>query len=267
MSNEQLRLSKCVYVAKDLNYPGDYWRPKNGFSVVGQRFFDNKAFIHRIQYNIVGSPNYQKVIADIAYNGLPEAEKQNWVSVYVASGLKSHGGSDIPCKTGSLVTAAIEGTVVEDFDDPNLGNGISIVTPSKYKLPLLHQDPSLNGTIVETHVVCRYWHSMQNTVSVNQFVKRYHVVAYANSTGKSTGPHVHFETKYAEANGNTLFKDNGWLGRFDHLPYIDDWDSENPYLVEAAKIPDPIERIPLLVRALQYLTEKIKFEFLFRNKN
>jgi murein DD-endopeptidase MepM/ murein hydrolase activator NlpD len=38
-----------------------------------------------------------------------------------------------------------------------------------------------------------YAHNKKNTVKVGQTVKRGEVVAYVGSTGKSTGPHVHYE--------------------------------------------------------------------------
>jgi murein DD-endopeptidase MepM/ murein hydrolase activator NlpD len=53
------------------------------------------------------------------------------------------------------------------------------------------------GTVVEINhgdgFVTRYGHNKQNLVQVGQTVTRVERIALMGSTGRSTGPHVHFE--------------------------------------------------------------------------
>ena len=49
-------------------------------------------------------------------------------------------------------------------------------------------------------LVTRYAHNQQNLVDVGDLVRRGDVIALMGSSGRSTGPHVHFEVfKYGRA--------------------------------------------------------------------
>jgi murein DD-endopeptidase MepM/ murein hydrolase activator NlpD len=87
---------------------------------------------------------------------------------------RMHQGIDIAGPTGTPILAAAEGTVVASgFSSGGYGNVVDIQ----------HADGSLT----------RYGHNSRLLVSVGQQVKQGQNIAEMGSTGRSTGPHLHFE--------------------------------------------------------------------------
>lgn len=89
---------------------------------------------------------------------------------------RKHKGVDIPIPTGTPVTAAFSGTVRLSAYHNGYGNVVIIRHP--------------NG--IET---C-YAHLHKRLVSRGESVVAGDVIALSGSTGRSTGPHLHFETNY-----------------------------------------------------------------------
>lgn len=86
-----------------------------------------------------------------------------------------HPGIDIVATTGTPVRAAAAGTVTIAEFDAEYG----------YMLAVVH------GLGLET----RYGHNQRLSVGVGDRVERGQVVASVGSTGRSTGPHLHFEIR------------------------------------------------------------------------
>jgi murein DD-endopeptidase MepM/ murein hydrolase activator NlpD len=84
-----------------------------------------------------------------------------------------HTGLDFPADVGTPIQAAAGGVVVSTAYHPQYGN-------------LLEIDHG-NG------LVTRYAHAAKILVRTGDLVKRGQVVAQVGSTGRSTGPHLHFE--------------------------------------------------------------------------
>jgi murein DD-endopeptidase MepM/ murein hydrolase activator NlpD len=84
-----------------------------------------------------------------------------------------HTGLDFPAEPGTPIQAAAGGVVLSTDVHPAYGN-------------LLEIDHG-NG------LVTRYAHTSRILVKVGDLVKRGQVVAEVGSTGRSTGPHLHFE--------------------------------------------------------------------------
>ncbi len=86
---------------------------------------------------------------------------------------KFHHGMDIAAKEGSPVYPAATGRVVFSGTRGGYGNVVEV----------RHED----GTIT------RYAHNQRNLVNEGDVVTRSKPIAYVGSTGRSTGPHLHFE--------------------------------------------------------------------------
>ena len=88
---------------------------------------------------------------------------------------RMHEGIDITCSTGTPVRAAGNGTVIWASWRGGYGNAVVI---------------DHGGGLATL-----YAHNSAFATSVGQTVVRGQVIAYAGSTGNSSGPHVHFEVR------------------------------------------------------------------------
>ena len=86
---------------------------------------------------------------------------------------EKHEGWDIAARSGSPVMATADGEVVVEGREYGYGNMIEI-----------------------NHgygIVTRYGHNSKHLVKVGDHVKRGQMIALVGSTGRSTGPHLHYE--------------------------------------------------------------------------
>ncbi len=86
---------------------------------------------------------------------------------------RGHKGVDIGVPVGTQIVAVKSGTVVEAKYTSDYGYYVTID----------------HGNGVQT----RYAHNSQNVVEVGQVVSAGQVIALSGNTGRSTGPHLHFE--------------------------------------------------------------------------
>lgn len=90
---------------------------------------------------------------------------------------RQHQGVDLPLRTGDTIYAAFSGRVrISQYNRGGYGN-----------LVIIRHD---NG--LETY----YGHLSERLVEPGQWVEAGHVIGLGGSTGRSTGPHLHFETRY-----------------------------------------------------------------------
>ena len=104
-----------------------------------------------------------------------------------------HTGIDIGVPTGTPVHAGNDGIVY--FSGWNGGG---------YGYLVMIDHGVLNGQ----NIVTMYAHNSALAVSAGTVVHRGDIIAYAGSTGNSTGPHVHFEVRVSGTPNNP----RGWLG-------------------------------------------------------
>ena len=86
---------------------------------------------------------------------------------------RMHKGVDWACPVGTTVYASCAGTVIQAAYSGGYGNVVVISHP--------------DGRMT------RYAHNSKLAVKVGQHVEQGETIAYSGSTGRSTGPHVHFE--------------------------------------------------------------------------
>jgi murein DD-endopeptidase MepM/ murein hydrolase activator NlpD len=93
-----------------------------------------------------------------------------------------HEGVDFPAEVGTPIKAAAAGVVVNVEHHSDYGNVVEID----------------HGNDLTT----RYAHASKALVKVGDVVKRGQLVAEVGSTGRSTGPHLHFEVRFKGAAQN-----------------------------------------------------------------
>jgi murein DD-endopeptidase MepM/ murein hydrolase activator NlpD len=100
-------------------------------------------------------------------------------------GKRMHEGIDIAAAPGSEVRAAGDGYVLYARYHRDYGNMVII----------RH----------ESGLLTVYAHHKKNVVHVGQIVRRGQLLAYVGSTGRSTGPHLHFEVRNGRVPYNPLW--------------------------------------------------------------
>ena len=120
---------------------------------------------------------------------------------YQYLGLGAHNGIDMPCVAGTPIYAAHDGKVIEVSNDSKAGLGI-VLWDKVQKIKTV------------------YWHNKINKINLGQEVKHGDEIASVDNTGYSLGNHLHFMLKQTDEFGNTINKDNGFLGAIDPVPYL-----------------------------------------------
>ncbi|MGD9663383.1 MAG: M23 family metallopeptidase [Porticoccaceae bacterium] len=101
---------------------------------------------------------------------------------------RQHNGIDIAVPEGTPVKAVSDGTVL--YADLRSGYGWTV---------LLEHDSGM---------ITLYAHNSRVNVAVGQSIKKNETISLAGSTGRSTGPHVHFEAWQAGTNVTQAFMPN-----------------------------------------------------------
>lgn len=123
--------------------------------------------------NVIYKGNKNPIADGIAF--LQKPSRGVITSNYGARWGEVHHGIDIAAKIGDPIGAALDGMVVEAGYNNIYGNTIMIN----------------HGNGIETV----YGHSSKLLVKVGDEVKKGDIIALAGSTGRSTGPHIHFELR------------------------------------------------------------------------
>jgi murein DD-endopeptidase MepM/ murein hydrolase activator NlpD len=124
--------------------------------------------------------NHRHLLQESTISGRPVKGKGSWISSLYGtrkdpfSGkLRRHKGVDVAGSTGMPLIATAAGVVTESGKRAGYG--------------LMIEVQHVNGLIT------RYAHAMELTVEVGEVVEKGQQVAVMGSTGRSTGPHVHYE--------------------------------------------------------------------------
>jgi murein DD-endopeptidase MepM/ murein hydrolase activator NlpD len=101
---------------------------------------------------------------------------EGWRRDPVNGEMRYHSGTDIAAPEGTPIRAVAGGRVVESGPKGSYGNAVVILTEDGRKM--------------------LYAHNSQNLVRTGDWVSTGQTIAAVGSTGRATGPHVHFEVKF-----------------------------------------------------------------------
>lgn len=128
---------------------------------------EDRLFDERIRKNLL--PSASPVAADVRASGF------GWRFDPFTGQTAMHEGIDFIAETGTPILAAAAGIVITAERHPQYGNMVEI-------------DHGNNLTT-------RYAHASTLSVKTGEFVKRSQRIAAVGTTGRSTGPHLHFEVR------------------------------------------------------------------------
>ncbi len=123
------------------------------------------------KYDVVG-PAYGKISSPFGMRADPFTGKQAF-----------HSGIDIAADYGTPVYAIQDGRVSYSGEKGGYGNCVML----DHYYPDVPQVPRLTTL---------YGHNSTLVVKVGDSVKRGQIISYVGSTGRSKGPHLHFEVRY-----------------------------------------------------------------------
>ena len=169
---------------------------------INQGFAENRA---------CSNPDTSGVENEVTIGVCPEGK----VHLYPLLGLPNgHNGLDIRAGLWEPVYASQEGIVREKQTEINRGLGVSVVTEKKYKV---------NDLVEECLIKHRYWHLIAINVEERQRVRAGDLIGWADSTGYSSGHHLHFEVKpvvWDMFDYKNILQNNGFYGCIDPKPYL-----------------------------------------------
>jgi len=137
---------------------------------------------------------------------------------YPLIGLRGHNGQDNKTYHGEPLFFPVDIPGMEWYADtevdPDGGIGVDVIS----RRPI-----ELQG--FTAHVKFRFWHLKSVAVYDGKPVKLGDLLGYCDSTGASSGDHLHWAMKRCDDEGNTFNTANGYSGAVDfspwHEPYKD----------------------------------------------
>jgi len=105
---------------------------------------------------------------------------------------KFHSGLDLAAKRGTPIYASADGKVILDGHSPSYGIYVLVQHPNSY--------------------ATMYGHMQKKVVKEGDIVEQGEVIGHVGSTGRSTGPHLHFEIF---KNGKNIDPFKFWMNRMD----------------------------------------------------
>ena len=164
------------------NNTWSFYRPSlrtlDSLPVYAQHWDTSQVFAYKsIEYADLPPVIDLKIVKDLSEFTPPVVG--NVLSKYGPRRRRNHNGVDIPLKVGEPIRAAFDGRVrYAKYNTGGFGNLVIVRHP--------------NG--LET------WHAHLSklNVQVNEYVKTGQVIGFSGNTGRSRGPHLHFEMRYCD---------------------------------------------------------------------
>lgn len=183
-----------------------------------------------------------------------------YTEFYPLLGMFGHNGNDWAIFRGEAIYFNVDIPNIRWYaerdtdDDQGIGIRVKSLDPIKFEesdLPAEMSDHSKrywkehNGMM---YIQMLYWHIKESAlagkpqIQVGTFadgkpqmraeVKLGDLIAFGNSTGASSGDHVHEAMKFCEASGFTIGNDNGYYGAVDHSK----WDEQQTFVGQVIKV-------------------------------
>lgn len=140
-------------------------------------------------------------------------------------GPAGHPGIDCRARTGAPIYCACGGKVIRAGMDAQRGLNIEI--------------RSENAGRFFNH---KYFHGSELFVKVGDEVETGQVIMAAGSTGRTEGPHLHFELEEVTEDGKLVNGNNGHRGRVDPLPFM---------------FNEPALKVNIMVKLIRALKERL----------
>jgi murein DD-endopeptidase MepM/ murein hydrolase activator NlpD len=202
--------------------------------VIGQHFGENQACVKNF-----GTPT-QEIVGASRLTGLCPV---GYEPLYPKFGMAGHNGLDLHSGV-QKVYAACDGVVIEKQTVPARGLGVGVLTNEKY-------DFGAQGT---HYIKLRYWHLQSFNCEVGDKIKVGQVLGVSDSTGYSSGNHLHFEGQPMDkdAGGHPYLANPIWniTGAIDIEPYFTG--------IYADTVQQQINLYTQVVELLQMLLDKLK---------
>ena len=166
-----------------------------------------------------------------------------WVKFYPLIGLRGHNGYDFGAWRGEPVyfnvigQDKIEGVCKTEID-PDGGKGVDV----------FYTDPD-NGKTYKS----RYWHLQNHGVYDGQKIKSGDLIGWADSTGASSGDHLHEGLKPVNSEGENLYPDNGYYGCVDPANTPDIRFYPNDFILTLLNLKQQLSLLQQVVKLLMIL--------------
>ena len=152
------------------------------------------------------------LVSAMPSNGICPAGQQNLYTEIL--GMKGHNGEDWALWHGEPIYFP----VIDDIRwwaktevDNAGGIGVNVIS---------FEPVSLDGQ-PSTYLKFKFWHLQKVAVSDKQEIKAGQLLGYGNSTGLSSGNHLHWSFKKCDQSGEPLDRWNGYYGAMDFTPWFE----------------------------------------------
>lgn len=192
------------------------FRPMATNSANPQLFGENKACI---KVDSAGQAIYPTVVTPKSNNTCPVGFKSFYDEVLK---LKGHTGEDWSCWRGEPIYFPVEADTMwysKDASDAAGGLGVDVCSKSPVLIDSLPPQAGPRARAIHTssggflHLKFRFWHALN--VWPDKDVAIGEKIMLGDSTGASSGDHVHWCMKFCDAQGNTIDNENGYGGAVD----------------------------------------------------
>ena len=156
---------------------------------------------------------------------------QGWTDFYNAIGMEAHNGKDNATwyKEPAFFPVMAECEWIADTErDADDGIGLDVYSQTRIKIDVLPEEAGPQATQDWfdndgfMYVKFRSWHAESNLVTDGQLITFGQKTQLCDSTGASSGNHMHWSMKFVNSQRNTLDRYNGYYGAVDFKHwYID----------------------------------------------